>query len=82
MKQAKGLIFVPSASVAVVISNPQQGTLCLPHEDGGMLLSVLPRDTTSKVTGFFSTLFLPCSALSKEALNTIFIVVSYDLTRN
>ena len=31
---------------------------CLPHKDGGVPLSVLPKDTTSKFAGLFSTLSL------------------------
>ena len=33
-------------------------TTCLPHEDGGIPLSALPIDTTSKLAGLFSTLSL------------------------
>ena len=29
-------------------------TTCLPHKDGGIPLSVLPKDTTSKLAGLFS----------------------------
>ena len=29
---------------------------CLPHKDGGVPLSVLSKDTTSKLAGLFSTL--------------------------
>ena len=29
---------------------------CLPYEDGGIPLSALPKDTTSKLAGLFSTL--------------------------
>ena len=31
---------------------------CLPHKGGGILLSVLPKNTTSKLFGLFSTLSL------------------------
>ena len=31
---------------------------CLPNEDGGIPLSVLPKDTTSKLAGLFFTLSL------------------------
>ena len=34
-------------------------TICLPHKDGGIPLSVLPKDT-SKLAGLFSTLSLFC----------------------
>ena len=30
-------------------------TICLPHNNGGNLLSVLPKGTTRKVVGLFST---------------------------
>ena len=35
-------------------------TICLPHKDGGIQLSALPKDTTSKLAGLFSTLSLFC----------------------
>ena len=31
---------------------------CLPHKGGGVPLSALPKDTTSKLAGLFSTLSL------------------------
>ena len=31
-------------------------TTCLPRADGGILLSALPKDTTGKLAGLFSTL--------------------------
>ena len=56
-------------------------TICLPHEDGGILPSALPKDTTNKLAGLFSTLFLLCWAPSREAVNTIFksLLVWLDL---
>ena len=47
-------------------------TTCLPHEDGGIPFSALPKNTTSKLTGLFSTVSLLCRAPSKEAMNTTF----------
>ena len=47
-------------------------TTCLPHKDGGIPLSVLPKYTTSKLSGLFSTLSLFCWAPSREAVNNIF----------
>ena len=35
-------------------------TTCLPHKDKGIPLSVLPKNTTSKLAGLFSTLSLFC----------------------
>ena len=35
-------------------------TNCLPHKDGGVPLSVLPKDTKSKLAGLFSTVSLLC----------------------
>ena len=32
--------------------------ICLPHENGGIPLNALPKDTTSKLPCLFSTLFL------------------------
>ena len=49
-----------------------RGATCLPRKDGGIPLSVLPKDTTSKLAGLFSTLSLLCWMPSKEAVNTIF----------
>ena len=45
---------------------------CLPHKDGGIPLSALPKDTTRKLAGLFSTISLMCRAPSREAVNTIF----------
>ena len=33
-------------------------TICLPHKKAGFPISVSPKDTTSKLAGLFSTLFL------------------------
>ena len=35
-------------------------TTCLPHENGGISLSALPKDTTNKLAGLFFTLSLFC----------------------
>ena len=56
-------------------------TICLPHKDGDIPLSALPKDTTSELAGLFSTLSLMCWAPSREAVNTIFKVFWYDSTR-
>ena len=45
---------------------------CLPHKGGGVPLSTLPKDTTSKLTGLFSTTSSKCQASSREAVDTIF----------
>ena len=34
--------------------------ICLPHKDEGIPLSALPKDTTSKLAGLFSTIFFLC----------------------
>ena len=47
-------------------------TTCLSQKDGDTPLCVLPKDTTSKLAGFFSTLSLFCQAPSLEAVNTMF----------
>ena len=54
---------------------------CLPHKDRGIPLSALPKGTTSKLAGLFSTLTLFWWAPSKEAANTIFksLLVWLDL---
>ena len=35
-------------------------TICLPHKDGGIPLSALPKDTTAKLASLFSTLSFMC----------------------
>ena len=45
---------------------------CLPHKGGGIPLSALPKDTTSKLAGLFSTTSHKCQAPSREAIDTIF----------
>ena len=45
---------------------------CLPHKGGGVPLSALPKDTTSKLAGLFSTTSPKCRAPSKEAADAIF----------
>ena len=47
-------------------------TTCLPHKDGGIPLSILPKGTTSKLAGLFSIPFFLCLAPPSEAVNTIF----------
>ena len=54
---------------------------CLPHKGGGVPLSALPKDTTSELAGLFSTISHKCRAPSREAVDTIFKVFSYDSTR-
>ena len=56
-------------------------TICLPHKDGVIPLSALPKDTTSKLASLFFTLSFMCWAPSREAVNTIcFKVFWYDST--
>ena len=45
---------------------------CFPHEGGGIPLSALPKDTTSELSGLFSTTSHKCRAPSREAIDTIF----------
>ena len=49
---------------------------CLGHlpstKRWGVLLSALPKDTTSELSGLFSTISLKCRAPSREAIDTIF----------
>ena len=54
---------------------------CLSYKGGGIPLSALPKDTTRKLSGLFSTTSLKCRALSREAADTIFKVFWYDATR-
>ena len=44
---------------------------CLPHKGGGVPLSALPKNTTSKLAGLFSTTSHKCRAPSREAVDTI-----------
>ena len=46
--------------------------ICLPHKDGGVPLSALPKDTTSELAGLFFTTSHKCRAPSREAVDTIF----------
>ena len=55
-------------------------TTCLPHKGEGILLNTLPKDTTSELTGLFSTTSPKCRAPSREAVDTIFEVFWYDST--
>ena len=41
-------------------------TTCLPHKDGGIPFSVLPEDTTRRLAGLFSTLYLFVERQAKE----------------
>ena len=45
---------------------------CFPHKDGDISLGALPKITTSKLAGLFSTISNKCRAPSREAVNTIF----------
>ena len=47
-------------------------TTCLPQKGGGVPLSALPKDTTSKLAGLFSTTSHKCGAPNREAVDTIF----------
>ena len=46
----------------------------------GVPLSALPKDTTSKLAGLFSTTSHKCQAPSKEAIDTI-LLKSFGMTR-
>ena len=54
---------------------PESPAICLPHQDGGILLSTFANVTTSKLAGLFSTLSLYCWASSREAKDTNFRVI-------
>ena len=55
--------------------------ICLPHKCGGVQLSALPKDITSKLAGLFSATSPKCRAPSREAVETIFHVFWYDSTK-
>ena len=52
----------------------------LRHKGGDIQVGGLPMDTTSKLAGFYSTLFFSCWASSRESVNTIFSLW-YDLAK-
>ena len=54
---------------------------CLPHKGGGVQLSVLPKDTTSKLAGLFSTTSPKCRAPSRKLWIPFFLIFWYDSTR-
>ena len=64
-------------NLTVPISSPS----LLPHKDWSIPLSVLLKDTASKVASFFSTLSFFCWVPSRVAVNTIFksLLVWLDL---
>ena len=45
---------------------------CLPHKDGGVPLSALPKNTISELAGLFSTTSHKWRAPTREAIDTIF----------
>ena len=54
--------------------------VCLPHKDGGISLSVLPKDTTSKLAGLLSTTI--GSVLSaKQGSSEFYFLKSFGMTR-
>ena len=53
---------------------------CLPQKCGDVPLTALLKDTTSELTGLFSTTFPKCRAPSREAVDTIFLK-SFSMTR-
>ena len=55
-------------------------TTCLPHEDGGIPLSALPKDTTSKLAGLFPTLSLCAERQAGKLRISFFNVLWYDST--
>ena len=60
--------------------DPVRGATCLPHKDGGIPLTALPKDTASESSGLFSTLFISDRAPSREAVKNIFKVFWYHST--
>ena len=53
---------------------------CLPHKGGGVPLSALPKDTTSKLAGLFSTLFLYMLSAKQGSCEYHFLK-SFGMTR-
>ena len=54
--------------------------ICLPHKGGGIPLSALPKDTTSKLAGLFSTLFLLMLSAKQGSCEYHFLK-SFGMTR-
>ena len=55
-------------------------TICLPHKDGGVPLSALPKDTTRKLASLFSTLSLFAERQAGKLWIPFFKVFWYDST--
>ena len=53
---------------------------CLPCEDGGIPLSALPKDTTRKLAGLLSTLFLAVLS-AKQGNCKYYFLKSFGMTR-
>ena len=53
--------------------------ICFPHKDGDIPLNVLPIDTTSKLAGLFSTLFLFALSTKQKSYDYHFLK-SFDMT--
>ena len=53
---------------------------CLPHKGGGILLSALPKDTTSKLAGLFSPLSLLMLSAKQGSCEYHFLK-SFGMTR-
>ena len=54
---------------------------CFPRKDGGVQSGELPKDITSELVGLSSITSPKCRPPSREAVNIIFKVFWYDLTR-
>ena len=55
-------------------------TICLPHNDGGIPLNVLPKDPTSKLASLFSALSL-FAEHQAEKLSIPFFKKSFGMTQ-
>ena len=55
--------------------------ICLPHNDGGIPLSTLPKDTTSKLAGLFFTLLLFFMLSAKQESCEYHFLKSFGMTR-
>ena len=74
--------WIPVAFLCFFFTTNCLSIMYLPHKDGGVPLSNLPKNTTSELAGFFFTLPFPCWASSKEAVNAIFTVLGTTRHRN
>jgi len=68
------LIYLPNCLSQVKAKRFRVSCHLLPLKGRGIPLSAFPKDTTSKVAGFISTLYRYCWTLSSIAVNTNLVI--------